>query len=570
MPKRNLSIQKNSRSNKNKNKIPKKSKKPVIKNGVKGKKGVKATKKRVKNKKKTQKGGSGTKQKLLKKPTTKLTSITKGTGLATNLNKLIRAQGIPRTLPKRSALRTQQKQIIRMVNELQNSIYEPSSPETVDELLKTALRDMEQLIPTDNELFKIRYALLTKRRTISLDEYNAIKKFFPYLHVQQHKLDTTDENLITNIRALATKRWDPSTKYTNVTTPSGAVKILQNSYKYLTPEIKGKWAQIYRDSGGNNGDENSGITLQDAMGIIDSSLNYNKIGQKTWSYIRGHYISSTTIGGAKKNLVGGAACTKANSLEHLLAYLVGLFCGVLASKKLEEIYKNYFAMVFGAYTDQYNTHVNLISLISLFLHPRECEDTNSAKNDQPLIQASIIPKSDKSPLAQFTLVDEIYFKSRGDGEIKTSGSIGWWGLKDEFDNDVDGGWYGKKGEEQISRDRVRKNQKAYIEATLGTVNFLLDRYPELSTFFIVFWLSINEKNPIPLSPTNLGFNQSQIINKPGLNAAVAQAGMNIQQGTNEVTEENVNDWFSKAAKEKMEVEEGGEGEGGEEEGKMIE
>ena len=37
MPKRNLSIRKNSRSNKNKNKIPKKSKKPVIKKGVKGK-----------------------------------------------------------------------------------------------------------------------------------------------------------------------------------------------------------------------------------------------------------------------------------------------------------------------------------------------------------------------------------------------------------------------------------------------------------------------------------------------------------------------------------------------------
>ena len=74
MPKRNLSIRKNSRSNKNKNKIPKKSKKQIIKKGVKGKdkKVVKVTKKRVKNKKKTQKGGSSTAGTAGKTPTTRI------------------------------------------------------------------------------------------------------------------------------------------------------------------------------------------------------------------------------------------------------------------------------------------------------------------------------------------------------------------------------------------------------------------------------------------------------------------------------------------------------------------
>jgi hypothetical protein len=122
-----------------------------------------------------------------------------------------------------------------------------------------------------------------------------------------------------------------------------------------------------------------------------------------------------------------------------------------------------------------------MSLVVLFLHPRECEDTNVAKSNQPLIKPFIYRDNNGNMLAQFLLVPQ-YFTDRGN--LRTSGSVGWWGLMDRDGNDVDGGWYPFK---ERNRDIIRARQNAFLKATRTTVNQIILDTPLLNDFLLKLW-----------------------------------------------------------------------------------
>ena len=251
-----------------------------------------------------------------------------------------------------------------------------------------------------------------------------------------------------------------------------------------------------------------------------------------------------------------------------------------------------------------------MSLVVLFLHPRECEDTNVAKSNQPLIKPFIYRDNNGNMLAQFLLVPPQYFTDKVG--LKTSGSVGWWGLKEwngsfkytdihgmqrvgiwdkksyrrnrqggfivdadgnkypliltaareelvyelpQIEPDftkttfTDGGWYqGAPPVEKLTPAEVRINQTAYINATLSTVNEIIKSKSNqvINDFFIAFWALINRKNPIPLSSTNTMNNSAELNRLIERNEAVSRAAMKIQKEIKSVTERNVNNWFRDA------------------------
>lgn len=649
MPKRNLSIRKNSRSNKNKNKIPKKSKKQVIKKGVKGKgkKGVNATKKQVKNKKKTQKGGSRVKKTGKKKGTVgpgvststarKDSSSPKSpTGLATpqSLKKIfgehVASRG-PMQLRDPDIREAAKKQKIKEVMTEDNKDTTFTLDDIYDQLVNNGLDDLSASIPTVDELLKEREALqddFEERELFINREVNDINNFLPYHLTEQFNADMTDENLVTKVRAIATKMWDPSTRYTNAKENTGALGMLRKTYVETelgnpANQVIKTWAGFYIQNRGTNGIDNTRIaTIPEAIRIIQSSLNYNyKHRAPVWSYIRGHLVPyseyfpiTTSGGGAEKNLVGGAGrgCDEANSLEHLIAYLGGLFSGVLASEKLKKIFEDFIDKTMDNISIRERLK-KLMSICVLFLHPRECEDTNVAKSNQPLIKPYIYINPDRTMLAQFVLVPPQYFTNRVG--LKTSGSVGWWGLEEwngsfkyidslsggivgkwdkksyrkngkgfkvdadgnkyplirnNFNEEVeyelqqiepdftkttftDGGWY-QDGNEKLSREEVKINQNAYINATLSIVNKIIQDNPLINDFFIAFWALINRENPIPRSSTNRLLNNTGPVNQISRANAVQMARRRIQLGIQGVPDKHVDKYFNPEFQESREEE----------------
>lgn len=491
MPKRYLSIRKNSRSNKNKNKIPKKSKKPVIKKGVKGKgkiKGRAKVNKRVvkskhlqrkhsKNKKEKKRnyrlfGGSnfsGTSNHRVAVGGMNSNGIFSGTSkrVAVGGMKLAKLQVLFEKIALAPGVTTRsggfQKRVENSINDNNN---EPRCS-------SGALTKIAQEIAHDWTAIINRIAVSVKagKDPVGTKHGNLVDYvndgWFPYQDANCMKGEWTEEYFATIMRDLATKNWDTSTAATNRNNGGGAVIILQDIYNRHHNTLSAKFIEEM-DKVNYRGRNRIFVslpahrqpeTLAPAY-IFNNSYNYNRGGGSRYCYI------SSRIN------------NQVNSLEHLFPFFDDLFVGVLPSVKLMVLAKSSLG------TNDFATYEMLV----LLLHPLAAFGPNERKSNQALLQVKY--DNDNPNGMEFAMLepDKYMYKPFG-----RTGTAGWWGLRAYIGNPgesqirpTNGGWH-NKGVVDLPKELIINNQNVFIQTVINTANQLLQQASPRLRRFLLLW-----------------------------------------------------------------------------------
>ena len=497
MPKKHLSIRKNSRSNKNKNKILKKSKKMVKNFKVKGK--AKKNKRVVKSKHLQRKHNK--KEKKIKYTKKKKGLIGGGnfgnedsgneySGNGNNGNesennnsesenphqptsnsrvsvggiKLAKLQLLFDKLPSVSTMRTRSgiDHAAVYMNRI-NSNINNSGIEIGSRQLKTIAKDISE--GWKGIINGIRDEILSDNEFPDFyDPSEIVSINFPYIDSNNMSDEFSEEYFVTIMRDYATKLWDKSTSYSNMNSGGGAVNTLAEIYNDFGEDLRQMFVDNWRGGPVRTIKRNKNRTMLPAQ-VFDYSYNYNHTRDRD----RYCYISSR--------------CNEdVRSLEHLFAFFDGLFVGVLVSDYLMKVAKEYLV------EEDYEAYQKLV----LLLHPLASAGPNERKSNQGLLHVVYTPSPEGGPVQdddpefinktiQFELLPKEYFTEKRFGR---TGTACWWGLMDNYRNFNNGGWYGRERTKEVSVNNVRTNQNSFIQTVINTANQLLNEHNNLVNFLI--------------------------------------------------------------------------------------